>query len=286
MCTIEATWRRGAAFLAETAKERCILVSQVLLAHVLKEDRSYLFTYPEKALSRATEDAYFALLARFQAGEPLEYICGGTEFYSLYFLINQHVLVPRPETEMLVEQAIAFLRQASYPTLSILDLGTGSGVIAISLAMRFQHASVTAIDVSEQALRVARENARRHGCDNRLTFLCSDWFSALPRTLFDCIVSNPPYLTVAEWRALKSLHGEPPRAFMGGIDGLEAFREIAESSKNYLKQGGMLLFEHGYAQAEQIRDILRQAGYCEVFSVRDFAQIERVTAAKYRPVIV
>jgi release factor glutamine methyltransferase len=281
MHTIEATWRSGAALLKETVSDRYIHVSQTLLAHVLQKERAYLYAYPEKSIPDVVQHAYRALLARFLQGELLQYLCGNTEFYSLDFIVNEHVLIPRPETELLVEQAIASMQSTVSLDPAILDLGTGSGAIAISLALHFPKARVTAIDISEEALRVASENARRHACQARIQFICSHWFNALSTLSFDCIVSNPPYLRLDEWQQSSALHREPQGAFIGGVDGLDAFREIAMCAKNHLKPEGVLLFEHGFAQAAQVRDILQEASYCEVFSVRDFAEHERVTVGRF-----
>lgn len=274
--TIESTWRHGALSLNDPP-DRAMMVSQLLLAHALKCDRAYLLSYPEKELLLHDKTDYDSFLARYRGGEPLAYICGMTEFYSLQLMVNEHVLIPRPETELLVDEALAVLTQLSHSP-SILDMGTGSGAIAISLAMALPNAKVTALDVSTAALSVAVANAKYHGCE-QINFVHSNWFDSLLCQQFDCIVSNPPYLTAHEWQMSQELHKEPSDAFIGGDDGLVAYREIAQHAKHYLKPGGIILFEHGYQQADAVRDILQAARYRDVFSVYDLLGHERVTGA-------
>lgn len=278
--TIESAWRNAYTALPGDA-HFAMLVSQVLLAQALKKDRAYLHAYSDHSLPDEVMHAYDALLLRYKAGEPLAYLCGETEFYSFNFIVNQHVLVPRPETEKLVDEAAAVLRVLQ-PEASVLDMGTGSGAIAISLAKLFPNTKITALDVSEEALVVARLNAEKNACQ-QIEFIQSHWFDALPKTLFDCIVSNPPYLRFDEWQYSQPLHAEPAHALIGsGDDGLGAYREIAHGARTYLKENGTLMFEHGYTQAEAVRDILQQAGYCDVFSVYDLLGHERVTYASWR----
>ena len=273
---LEIAWRKAATALAPLAFDRSAQVAQLLLAHVLQVERAHLFAYPLQTLSAAQQLAYDAILLRHQQGEPLSYILGEVEFFSNSFLVNKQVLIPRPETELLVEQAIAQLAAHECPT--ILDLGTGSGAIAVSLAKALPAAHILAIDKSEAALSVARMNAARHDCLD-VQFICSDWFCAVPLQQFDCIVSNPPYVSLADWQATPSLHYEPVSAFIGGTDGLDAYQAIAAKARHYLTREGVLLLEHGSLQADAVRDILQQEGYSDIFSVHDLSGHVRITCA-------
>lgn len=271
--TIESVWRSVAI------SDEMTLAAQVLLAHVLQQDRAYLYTYPERIVSAEEKARYDLLWARYKAGEPLAYLVGQVDFYSHTFFVNQDVLIPRPETETLVDEAIKALHRMTHAP-AVLELGTGSGAVAISLAAQFQRADIVAVDLSAAALHVALLNAQRHGCHN-IRFIQSDWFQQVPIQAFDCIVSNPPYLRIDEWEASVALHHEPSHAFIGGEDGLAPYRIITRDASRYLASGGMLLFEHGYTEANAVRDILKQAGYCDIFSVRDLLGHERVTGARF-----
>jgi len=276
---IETAWREGAISLINIDAALAHSVSQQLLAHALQKDKAYLLTYPECCPSAQELALYHSYLLRYQQGEPLEYICQHTEFYSLRFTVNESVLIPRHDTELLVDEALLVLHNIENP--SVLDLGTGSGAIAISLATHLSKATIMATDISEDALKLARLNASAHHCQH-IQFIQSHWFSDLAPKRFDCIVSNPPYLCFSEWQESVALHREPELAFVGGDDGLDAFRVIVEGAPSYLKENGCLLFEHGCLQGDHVQDILRQSGFFDVFSVNDLSGHTRLTRARYK----
>ena len=259
---------------------------QMLLQQVLSVSRAYLLAHPERVLDEAQAVAYRELLQRRLAGEPLAYILGEREFYGLTFRVTPATLIPRPDTELLVELALQRIPQPSpQPSpacgrgslFRVLDLGTGSGAIALSIAHARPDIEVTAVDASPDALGVAQENARSLNVGNVRLFR-SDWFSALKGERFDLIVSNPPYIADGDAHlAQGDLRFEPRAALASGADGLDDIRRIVADAKEHLHDGGWLLFEHGYDQAEQARELLGAAGYAGVFSARDLAGIERVS---------
>jgi release factor glutamine methyltransferase len=222
----------------------------------------------------AAEQAFAALAERRRQGAPIAYILGVREFYGLEFGVTPAVLIPRPETELLVELALERIPEAA--AARVLDLGTGSGAIAVALAHERRQARVTAVDVDYAALTVARANAKRHGASVR--FFCGDWFGALPGESFDLIASNPPYVAAADPHlAMGDVRFEPQRALVGGADGLDCIRAIVARAGAHLRPGGWLLFEHGYDQAEACRALLLAQGYKEVQSWPDLAGIARVS---------
>ena len=248
---------------------------RILLCHALGVARSWLIGHDRDALADTEEQTYTALLTRRLAGEPIAYIVGSREFFGLEFKTTPAVLIPRPETELLVELALA--RISENQPCEVLDLGTGSGAIAISIAKNRPWATVTAVDRSPEALAVARENAARPAVPN-LRLLLSDWFGALDAQTYDLIVSNPPYVEDADPHLL---HGdvrfEPLSALASGTDGLDDIRRIAAAAPQHLRPGGWLLLEHGYNQGEGCRAILRRQGFLDVETIRDLAGLERVS---------
>ncbi len=248
---------------------------QMLLQQVLGVSRAHLLAHPEQVLDEAQTAAYRALLQRRLAGEPLAYILGEREFFGLNFNVTPATLIPRPDTELLVE--LALQRIPLRDAFRVLDLGAGSGAIALSIAHARPDIEVTAVDASPEALEVARENARRLNIAN-VRLLQSDWFSALAGERFDLIVSNPPYIAENDAHlAQGDLRFEPRAALASGADGLDDIRRIVAGAKQHLNPGGRLLFEHGYDQAARVRELLLREGYTEVFSARDLAGIERVS---------
>lgn len=253
------------------------LENRILLCHALGISRIALITQSERALNAGEVALLSTLVARRIAGEPIAYIVGQREFYGLPFHVSDAVLIPRPDTELLVELAIE-----RTPTRGrVLDMGTGSGAIAVSLAHTRPDARVTALDVSEAALAVAKENATLNKASVR--FLHSDWFSALAGEEFDLVVSNPPYIAAGDRHLYEGdLRFEPQGALTDHADGLSALRTIACGALQHLVPGGWLLMEHGYDQAAQVRGLL-EPDYTEVQSWRDLAGIERVTGGRRRP---
>jgi release factor glutamine methyltransferase len=270
---------------------------QVLLQAVLQVNRAWLLTHAEQSLDDQQYASYAALFERRLRGEPIAYLIGEREFYGLTFKVSPATLIPRPETELLVELALQRCgRVAALPpgthrpppcggiTLQgpcrVLDLGTGSGAIALSIAHARPDVEVVAVDSSDAALAVAQSNAQHLQARNA-QLLCSDWFSALGDQRFDLIVSNPPYIASGDAHLSQGdLRFEPSAALASGGDGLHDIRRIIADAHSYLNAGGWLLFEHGYDQAEQVRALLQQAGFSEVFSARDLAGIERVSGGR------
>lgn len=246
----------------------------MLAGCVLEKNGAWLIAHADEAVSAKSEKAFAALAERRRQGEPIAYILGEREFYGLEFGVTPAVLIPRPETELLVELALERIPEDA--ALRVLDLGTGSGAIAVVLAKRRPQARLTAVDVDYAALAVARANAKRHGVSVR--FFCGDWFGALQGETFDLIVSNPPYVAAGDPHlALGDVRFEPQRALLGGADGLDCIRAIVAKAEAHLNPGAWLLFEHGYDQAEACRALLEVRGYREVQSWPDLAGIPRVS---------
>lgn len=251
-----------------------LLEARILICHALGLSRIQLITQSERILNVDEIKHVSALINRRLAGEPIAYIVGEREFFGLALKTTPAVLIPRPETELLVELAL----ERAAPGASLLDLGTGSGAIAIAVAHAAPHARVTALDVSEQALTVARENAVRHQA--RVEFLCSDWYCAVENRRFDVIVSNPPYIVAGDPHLSQGdLRFEPASALTDHADGLSALRIIIENAPHHLHPGGWLLMEHGYDQSHAVRDLLQRRGFAQVQSWKDLAGIERVSGA-------
>ncbi|MBI5659417.1 MAG: peptide chain release factor N(5)-glutamine methyltransferase [Nitrosomonadales bacterium] len=251
---------------------------QCLLQQVLHVSRVHLLGHPDRFLQDFEQPRYNELLRRRLAGEPIAYIFGEREFFGLKFKVTPATLIPRPETELLVDLALA--RIPPREPCRVLDLGAGSGALALSIAHARAGVDVTAVDASQDALEVARENALRLGIGN-VRLLSSDWFSGLAGEHFDLIVSNPPYIAATDAHLEQGdLRFEPRTALASGTDGLDDIRRIIAQAKAHLNPGGWLLFEHGYDQAVAVREILREAGFGEVFSARDLAGIERVSGGR------
>jgi release factor glutamine methyltransferase len=248
---------------------------QSLLQYVLQVPRSYLLAHPELIPDAKQLASYNTLLNRRLQGEPVAYLLGEREFFGLNFKVTPATLIPRCDTELLVELALQRLSQDK--VFRVLDLGTGSGAIALSIAHARPDIEVTAVDASKDALQVARENAQRLGIAN-VNFLQSDWFSALDGQRFDLIVSNPPYIAAGDVHLTQGdVRFEPMSALASGTDGLDDIRRIVSQAGDFLEKGAWLLLEHGYDQAVQVREILRQKKIKELFSKKDIAGIDRVS---------
>ena len=251
------------------------LENRILLCHALGVTRVGLITQSERVLTEAEAALLARLVARRLAGEPIAYIVGKREFFGLDFAVSDAVLIPRPDTELLVELAIERLA----PRARLLDMGTGSGAIAVAVAHQRPDAEVTAIDVSESALAVARGNAQANGA--RVRFAQSDWYGALPGEVFDLIASNPPYIAAGDAHLGRGdLRFEPAGALTDRADGLSALRIIASGAPAHLAAQGWLLMEHGYDQAASVRLMLLAQGFTEVQSWPDLSGIERVTGGR------
>lgn len=250
------------------------LENRILLCHALGISRVALITQSDRQLDAAEAQRIDTLVARRSAGEPIAYIVGKREFFGLDFEVSDAVLIPRPDTELLVELAI----ERAPVRARVLDMGTGSGAIAVSIAHARPDTEVTALDVSEAALAIARGNAERNGA--RVRFLHSDWFAAVEGEQFEMIVSNPPYIAAGdEHLSQGDLRFEPQDALTDHADGLSDLRAISQGALGHLVPGGWLLMEHGYDQAAHVRALLEQH-YTDVQSWHDLAGIERVTGGR------
>lgn len=264
-----------------TESPTATLDAEILLAHVLDKPRSYLLTWPETPLTATQQNEYNALITRRAAGEPIAYLTGWKEFWSLPFQVSKDTLIPRPETELLVETVLNIFDINE--TITILDLGTGTGCIAIALAHERPQAQLLACDISERALDIARKNATNLRIKN-IRFMQSDWFSNIPPTPFDIIVSNPPY--IAEQNAYLQqgdIRFEPQTALSSGINGLDAIQKIIDNAKTYLKPDAYLVFEIGYDQANAVTALLTQKGFANIRCLPDLAGHMRVCIAQTFP---
>ncbi len=251
------------------------LEAKLLLAHVLERDRAWLAAHGDAALTREQARAFDALARRRHDGEPIAYLTGHREFFGLDLEITPDVLIPRPETELLVELALAWL--ATDATERVLDLGCGSGAVALAIAHERPRAAVLGADLAAAAVALARRNAARLGIVNA-TFVESDWFTRVPRERFAVIVANPPYVAEHDPHLRQGdLRYEPSGALSPGGDGLDAVRAIIAAASGHLAPGGALAFEHGHDQAAAVHALLRDAGFVAITSARDLAGIPRVT---------
>jgi len=267
-----------AAALAEAQHVIGRLEARALLRHVLQCDEAWLIAHGNEDLTVPQTAAYGALIGRRAAGEPVAYLTGSREFYGREFMVTPAVLIPRPETELLIE--LALQRLPAEGGGRVLDLGAGSGCIGITIAAERPHAQVTLVDASADALDVARANAHRIAAVNT-TLLRSDWYAALGDVRYDLIVANPPYVAAGDAHLTQGdLRFEPPSALVAGADGLADLRRIVAKAPEHLLPGGWLMCEHGHDQAEACAALLRDAGFVDVFAARDLAGIRRVSGGR------
>lgn len=275
--TLPLTMTIGRA-LAEASRRIDCIDARVLLCHAVARDPAYVVGHADATLGEAEQRVFRALVSRRAAGEPVAYLTGEREFFSLSFRITPAVLIPRPETELLVEMALAHIPRDTQR--QALDLGTGSGCIAVSIAKHRPRTRITATDISRDALDVAAANARVLETDN-VVFAHGRWLEAVGEQRFDIIVSNPPYVSDRDPHLRSGdLRFEPRQALVAGQHGLDALGEIIASAGHHLVPQGWLLFEHGIGQAERCRELLGAAGFLDVFSRRDLAGVERVTGGR------
>ncbi|MEJ1250429.1 peptide chain release factor N(5)-glutamine methyltransferase [Denitratimonas tolerans] len=270
--TVSALVRAGAARLCGDAARR---EAELLAEFALGVDRAWLFAHADDAVKPEECARYLALLARRAGGEPLAYLLGHVGFWTLDLEVTPDTLIPRPETELLVDAALARLPEGTAPRVA--DLGTGSGAIALALASERPLARVLATDASAAALDVARRNAARNEVGN-VAFRRGDWLAPLAGERFDLIASNPPYVALGDPHlAQGDLRFEPETALASGADGLDALRTLARGAPGHLAPGGWLLLEHGLDQGEAVRGLLRDAGFHRIETLRDLEGRERVT---------
>ena len=274
---------RGTALLAEGPhSERARRDAELLLLHCIGKNKAWLLAHGSEEFSAPASIDYRALIDRRLRGEPIQYITGECEFFGLPFTVTPDVLIPRPDTEHLVEKALELARAIQHPR--IVDVGTGSGAIAVTLAHELPTAEITAIDLSEAALRVARGNATRNGVEDRVRLLGGDLLAPVAGERFDLVVSNPPYVPETD-RALSSVEVrefEPALALFGGEDGLAVHRQLVPAAHEALVSGGFIAIEMGFSQADAIEELLRAAGFVDVGLTSDLQGIPRVAAARRR----
>ena len=275
MTTIACLLQRAACLDSDSAK----LDVELLLAHVLGQSRSYLYTWPGKALAADELEQFEQLLARRRAGEPVAHLLGRQGFWTLDLQVSTDTLIPRPDTELLVETALALC--AARSPLRVLDLGTGTGAIALALASERPQWQVTGVDRVAEAVQLAQHNAL--SCHlGGVRFLHSNWFSALAGERFDLIVSNPPYIALLDPHlAQGDVRFEPMSALVSGADGLDDIRRILVDAGAHLNERGWLLLEHGWQQAAAVRELMQRAGFSQVQSRRDLAGHERITLGQW-----
>jgi len=260
--------------------ESARLDAQVLLALVLNKSQTYLYTWPDRALSNSDLKSFQQLLERRISGEPIAYITGVREFWGMPIKVSPHTLIPRPETERLVEIALELIPKNE--SWKIADLGTGSGAIALAIAKERPLSKIIATDISGPALTVARENKASLGLTN-IEFCSGDWLNALQENSaqlseYNLILSNPPYVASGDPHLKQGdLRFEPDQALSSGEDGLKDIRTIIEAARNYLLPGAHLLVEHGYDQATAVIDLYEKSGYSKVTCYRDYGERERAT---------
>lgn len=265
--------------LFQNSAETPLLDAEILLCNVLDKERAYLRTWPERALTQDQLQAFQVLVTARQLGKPIAYLTGNREFWSLDFQVSPDVLIPRPETELLVELSLKLIPVTK--PCHIIDLGTGSGIIAVSLATERPQAKITATDISSSALEMAKLNATKNKVKS-IQFYQSHWFNNVPPGKFNLILSNPPYLAEDDPHLTEGdLRFEPKTALVADQDGLADIRAIAETAITKLESGGYLMVEHGYAQGLTIRNLFIGLGYDNVQTYQDLADLPRVTAGQY-----
>lgn len=250
----------------------------LFVIHALGVSAVDLYAHPERPVTPEETQRALNLIARRAAGEPVAYLTGEREFYGLAFTVTPEVLIPRPETELLVDLALE--RLPAEKASRVLDLGTGSGAIAIAIAHARPHTRVFAVDRSTEALAVARNNARRHDLGN-LTFIHGDWLAPFAGEHFDLIVSNPPYVAIGDPHLERGdLRFEPKLALPSGVDGLDDLRRIIAAAPNYLRSGGWLLLEHGAGQQSAVLKLLAAQAFAQCTGHRDLADLTRAVSAR------
>jgi len=255
--------------------------AKVLLAHVLNKTQTYLFTWPDKTISPIEQSQYEVAVKRRLSGEPVAYIIGQRDFWTLSLKTSPHTLIPRPDTEILVEQVLHWahqrLKTAPDIPLDICDLGTGTGAIALAVASELKDSKVIGVDFLLEAVTLATSNAKLNAISNA-TFKQSDWFSDLGDLRFDIIVSNPPYIEdTSPYLAQGDVRFEPKSALIACQYGLDDIKHNIKHAPQYLKAQGLLAFEHGFDQASRIQALLLEAGFSDVESVKDYGGNDRVT---------
>ena len=262
-----------------TCSDSAMLDAEVLLCHVLNKQRSYLRTWPEEFLTEMQILAFEELLQQRCTGIPVAYLTGIREFWSRDFIVTTDVLIPRPATECLIEFCLDIIPQDN--NYAIADLGTGSGIIAVTLAAERPNVQIMASDFSLQALIIARNNANQYQLTN-ISFYQSDWFKSIPKQLFNLIISNPPYIAENDPHLTQGdVRFEPISALIANEQGLADIKEIASEARFWLKQEGHLLIEHGYNQQDAVKSIFQTLGYSKIKTIQDLSGQPRATYGQF-----
>ncbi len=250
------------------------LDAQLLICHACNIEQTKIITYPEQTLSEQQLELFTSALNRRKNGEPLAYITGRKEFWSLEFTVSEHVLIPRSETELLIELTLNEVSNTKAPR--ILDLGTGSGIISISVAKEREDAKIVATDISSQALEIAKKNAEKHNAE--ITFIKSSWYENLAEEIFDAIICNPPYIAKDDPDLDKHVYQhEPGKALISDKNGLKDLELVIAGAKEYLSSTGYLAVEHGFQQAKKVQQLFDQHGFMSIQTHKDLAGLDRAT---------
>ena len=294
--SVRGLLKAGIAQLREANVPSYTLAAELLLLSVAGRDRTWLYAHPEEIVPESSTDKYFALLDRRAAGEPTQHLTGKQEFWGLEFEVTPDVLIPRPETEHLIEVALDRLavrevRAGRPPRLTgenvtLVDVGTGSGCIAIALAKELPAATVYATDISPATLNIAQRNAARLGFANRIQFIESNLFEALSSLAFDLVISNPPYVSRRDAHSLsvEVREHEPPLALYGGEEGFEFYADLISQAQRYIKPSGLFVLELGYDSLPAVRPLLDDSTWANVGVTNDLAGIPRVLSAERLPI--
>jgi release factor glutamine methyltransferase len=262
--------------------EKARLDAETLLLHLLKQSRAWLLAHSDDHSDATAQAEFVDLIARRRAGEPIQYITGETEFFGLPFHVSPDVLIPRPETEHLVEEVLRLSAHLNQQQLRIADIGTGSGAIAVALAYKLPQAHISATDISHQAMAIAQSNADRNHVADRIQFLAGDLLAPLIGQTFHILASNPPYVPLRDRESLsvEVREYEPVTALFAGQDGLAIYQRLIPEAQNFLDPGGWLALEIGHGQQAQIEELLRASSYRDIHFVPDYQGIPRVAAAR------
>lgn len=278
--TIKETLRKGIIELKINNIQEPSLKARLLLQYILNKPRQYLIIYDNKQLTLRQEVNFFKGIKKLVKGIPLQHITHSQEFMKMTFYVNEDVLIPRPDTEILVEEVIKIAKRIN--AKKILDLCTGSGAIAVSLAKYIENSQITAVDISTKAISVAKLNAKNNNVENQITFVESDLFKELPKEKYDIIVSNPPYIKKEIIKSLdKEVQNEPKIALDGGYDGLDFYRKIINNADEFLKFTGYVCLEIGYDQKDDVLELFESKGkYVEAMCKKDLFDNDRVVIAR------
>lgn len=278
--TIRETMKKGFLDLKTNGVTEPKLKARLLMQFILKQPRQYLLVYDDRILTLRQEVDYFKAIKKIKNGIPIQHITHQQEFMKLNFYVDENVLIPRPDTEILVEEVIEIAKKIH--ANSIMDLCTGSGAIGISLAKYIENSEITAVDISTKAIEIAKRNAKMNEVENQITFIESDLLRNLPLKKYDIIVSNPPYIKKEMIQTLdKEVQKEPNIALDGGKDGLDFYRKIIRQGPDFLKFNGYLCLEIGYDQKEEVIELLqKEERYSDIYSKQDLYGNDRIVVAK------